>query len=58
MYIWNIKIYVESYKMHLFCYSFKKSKLAKNHFISPSKRKITMISKFEKYRKVDANILS
>ncbi len=38
-YIWNQKIYVESYKMHLFCYSFKKSKLANNHFISPSKRK-------------------
>jgi hypothetical protein len=56
-YIWNLKIYVQSYKIHLFCYNFKKSKLANNYFISPSKRK-KMISKFEKYRKVDANILS
>ncbi len=23
-YIWNLKIYVQSYKMHLFCYSFNK----------------------------------
>jgi hypothetical protein len=39
-------------------YFAKKSELAKNHFISPSKRKTKMISKFEKYKKVDANLLS
>jgi hypothetical protein len=39
-------------------YFAKKSELAKNHFISPSTRKTKMISKFEKYRKVDANLLS
>jgi hypothetical protein len=58
MYIWNLKIYVQSYNMHLFCYSFKKSELAKNYFISLNKRKTKMISKFEKYRKVDANLFS
>jgi hypothetical protein len=58
MYIWNLKIYVQSYNMHLFCYNFKKSELAKNHFISLSKRKTKMISKFEKNIKVDANLLS
>jgi hypothetical protein len=58
MYILNLKIYVQSYKMHLFCYSFKKSELAKHHFISLNKRKTKVISKFEKYKKVDANHLS
>jgi hypothetical protein len=57
-YRWNLKIYVQSYKMQLFCYNFKKSKLAKNYFISPSKRKTKIISKFEKYRKVDAKLIS
>jgi hypothetical protein len=33
-YIWNLKIYEQSYKMHFFCNSFKKSELAKkNHFM-------------------------
>jgi hypothetical protein len=41
--------------MHLLA---KKLELAKNHFISPSKVKTKMISKFEKYRKIDANLLS
>ncbi len=44
----KLKVYVQSYNMHLLCYSFKKSKLVKkNHFISQSKRITKMISKFE-----------
>jgi hypothetical protein len=57
-YIWNLKIYLQSYKMHLFYHSFKKSELANNQFISSSKRKIKMISKFEKYKNVAANLFS
>jgi hypothetical protein len=57
-YIWNLKIYLQSYNMHLFCYNFKKSELANNHFNSLSKRETKMISKFEKYKNVDANLLS
>jgi len=57
-YIWNLKIYVQSSKMHLFCYNFKKSELANNHFISPRKKKTKMMFKFQKYKNVDANLLS
>ncbi len=55
-YIWNLKIYVQSYKMHLFCYNFNKSELANNQFISASKRKTKMICNFEMYKNVDANL--
>ncbi len=52
-YVWNLKIYEQSYKMHFFCYSFKKSKLAeKNHFISPSERKKQNDLKAWKYEKL------
>jgi hypothetical protein len=40
-YILNLKNCVQSYNMHLLCYSFKKLKLAKkNHFNFPSETKI------------------
>jgi hypothetical protein len=39
--------------MHFFCYSFKKSELAKkNHFISPSERKKQNDLKVWKYEKL------
>jgi len=42
------RVYVQSYNVHLLCYSFKKSKLTKkNHLISQSRRKTKVISKFE-----------
>jgi hypothetical protein len=36
----------------------RKSELANNYFISPSKREKKIISKFEKYKNVDANLFS
>jgi hypothetical protein len=49
----KLKVYVQSYNMHLLCYSFKKLELAKrNNFIFQSNRKTKMISKFESMKVV------